>query len=324
MQTGKIDCTHDFYLKFFHLLLANNSITYDPFDFIFIDEAGDLNEVTLAIFLLLPAKRKVATGDRFQNIYQFNHTINCFTVLAEQGTIFRLTKSFRVAPHIATKIDTFCKKYLRQDMIFKGTKPKDNKINSRAYLTRTNAALIAKMIDLNAAGVPYGLLRKASEIFKLPLILCNLKPGHFIYDPAYKHLQEDVDLWGEDEELQEKYQSPLAYIASIYSKDFQLTQAIRLIMRHSRNTIISTFNEAKNHERKKHNYTLATVHSCKGLERDEITIADDLNNSIEDIAEDIENGKTIEDLSEKEVEALNLYYVACTRAAKVLNNAKWL
>ena len=63
MESGTIECTHDFYLKFFHLALRNQLVTYEPFDFIMLDEIGDVNEVTLEIFRLLPARIKVGTGD---------------------------------------------------------------------------------------------------------------------------------------------------------------------------------------------------------------------------------------------------------------------
>jgi len=51
------------------------------------------------------------------------------------------------------------------------------------------------------------------------------------------------------------------------------------------------------------------------LEFDEVVIATDLNESITKIV--AKNGATIPD----EVESLNLYYVACTRALKLLHNA---
>jgi len=73
-----------------------------------LDEAGDLNEVTLELFKLLPARIKVAVGDPNQNIYTFNHTINCFERLDGHGTTFKLSKSFRVPEHI----DRTCRKFL--------------------------------------------------------------------------------------------------------------------------------------------------------------------------------------------------------------------
>ncbi|PNX51221.1 MAG: hypothetical protein BV456_03940 [Thermoplasmata archaeon M8B2D] len=321
MQSADIECTHEFYLKLFHILLANNEIEYNNFDFIMLDEAGDLNEVTLEIFRLLPSNRKIAVGDPLQNIYTFNHTINCFEVLRDEGTMLKMSQSFRVADYIAERIEKFCIRYLDPDMEFKGIKVVDSTINSNGYLTRTNGALIAKMIELNIQNTPYALVRKATEIFRIPLMLCNIKYQGFISDQAYKHLQVDIDDWYENDHIRSNYTSPLMYIANVHKEDQQLVQAIRLIQRYGKPSIMNAYSEAKKHENTKQKYILATAHSCKGLEFDEVTISTDLNDSISEILASIQAGKKHSELSPSEQESLNLYYVACSRSAKVLNNA---
>ena len=318
MQNGRIECTHDFYLKLFHILLATNQITYDPFDFIMLDEAGDLNEVTLAIFQLLPTSKRIAVGDKHQNIYQFNNTINCFSVLDGQGTTFRLTQSFRVASHIATRIESFCRSYLDPDMQFKGIQLTDTSIHTRAFLTRTNSTLIAKMIQLNREGISYGLVRDPKEIFKLPLMLCNLSYQGFISDPSYKFLQADIDDWYETDHLREIYPTLFGYIASLCSEDDQLTKAISLIGQYGKAKILDAYEEARKHRKSSQSFILATAHSTKGLEFDEVTIADDLNECMKPIVPDPAL------LSSQQREIVNLYYVACSRAAKQLNNALYL
>ena len=321
METGKIECTHDFYLKLFHILLSKGNITYNNFDFIMLDEAGDLNEVTLEIFKLLPATRKIAVGDPFQNIYTFNHTINCFKELKNEGTLFRMSQSFRVADFIAKKVEKFSKKYLDPEMSFKGITVKDTTIKTKGYLTRTNGALISKMIELEQQGIEFGLVRKASEIFKLPLMLCSLKHQGFITEPAYKHIQADINDWYESPELKHQYKSPLSYLSKLYMDDMQLMQAIRLIQRYGISTVLSTYKEARKHEKSKQSYILATAHSCKGMEFDEVTIASDLNDSIVSIKQTIDTNKSLDSLTTSEQESLNLYYVAVSRSKKSLINA---
>lgn len=321
MQSATIECTHDFYLKLFHMMLANNSLTYDPFDFIMLDEAGDLNEVTLEIFKLLPSIRKVAVGDKHQNIYQFNDTINCFKVLEGQGTLLPMTKSFRVSKAIASKVEAFGRRYLDPLMSFEGTNSLSPAINTRAYITRTNSALIQKMIHLNSQGTAYSLNRSAKDIFKVPLMLCNIKYQGFITDPTYKFLQADIDNWYESDSLRTEYPSIFSYIAHECPEDVQLAQAIRLIQTHKKTLIISTFEEARLHEKSKHQLTLATVHSCKGSEYDEVTLADDLHEVTAVALDRIDGGSVA---SPKDLETINLYWVACTRAAKALNNARHL
>lgn len=324
MQHGTIECNHEFYLKFFHILLANGIVEYEPFDFIMLDEFGDANEVTIEIFRLLPSARKIAVGDPFQNIYTFNHTINGFDVLQNEGTLFRMSQSFRVADYIATRIDKFAVKYLDPNMKFIGVPMTNTTINTRGFITRTNGALISKMIELNQTGTSYGLVRSANEIFKLPLMLVNIKYEGLIQDPTYKHLQLDINDWFESDELQDKYSTVLSYLGNLYEDDVQLVQAINLVLKHKKAAIMNAYSEARKHEKSNQSYILATAHSCKGLEFDEVTLSQDMNNSIEKIIEKLKAGLTRDTLTRSEIEALNLYYVGCSRAAKVLNNANYL
>jgi superfamily I DNA/RNA helicase len=318
MHSAKIECTHEFYLKLFHIGLSDGSIKYQkPFDFVMIDEAGDLNEVTLEIFKLLPSKIKIAVGDKHQNIYSFNHTVNCFDLL--QGELFNLSQSFRVPQDIAEQVQTFCRTHLDPSMTFSGIPITDNTIETRGYLTRTNSALVARMIELNKSSTPYGLVRSASEIFKLPLIICSLKYQGTILDPSYRYLQTDIDDWYESPDLVERYKSPLSYLKSIYSEDVQISQAISLVLKYTKKGIIDAFNEAKKHESRQQNFILATAHSVKGLEFDEVVIAEDLNEMVKSM---IEN--EVDPSSSAYIDAMNLYYVACTRCLKSLVNASYL
>jgi superfamily I DNA/RNA helicase len=323
MDNGKIEVSHEFYLKRFHLALAHDEIEYEPFDFLMLDEAGDLNEVTLEIFLLLPSKKKIAVGDPHQNIYSFNHTINCFDVLEGKGKKFNLPQSFRVPSNIAPKIECFCNTYLDPHMDFEGTFTSDKTIESEGYITRTNGALIGKMVTLNAQGTSYGLTRKASEIFKLPLMLASMKYQGFVPDPSYQHIQTDFNTWTEKPDLKMAHKSPFSYIASLYDDDIQLVNACKLLNRYGKGTIYDTYKEAKNHEGKKHPLTLATAHSSKGLEFDKVTIGDDLNMSIADVVNYVSSTDNPIITSEQR-ESLNLYYVACTRALKHIENATHL
>ena len=263
MEQGTLDCTHEFYLKLFHILLASGDITLPNYDFIMLDEAGDINEVTLEIFRLLPSKLKIAVGDPLQNIYAFNHTVNCFALLKDEGKLFGMSKSFRVNKRIAAKIERFCRYTIDPNMVFEGIDT-DTTIVTRGFISRFNSSLIAKMIELNAYGTPYGLVRKAREIFKIPLMLASIKYKGFIPDPGYKHLQLHFNEWEEDTKLRKEFKSPLFYIASLFEDDVQLQGAIRLIAKHGKALLFETYKEAVKHEEAKQNFTLTTAHSSKG------------------------------------------------------------
>lgn len=320
MESGALPCTHEFYLKMFHILLADGVITFDPFDIIMLDEAGDLNEVTLAIFLLLPATRKIMVGDSLQNIFGFNHTIDCFVVMANQGTDFAMTQSFRVSDTIAARIEKFCNRYIDPTMVFRGTPIADSTIKTRAYIARTNATLISKMIELNISGTPYSLTREPAKLFEQVLIFMSLKYKGFISDPSLRYLQEDVDDYYSEPKLQEKHRSLFSYLRTLYPKDPIIEQNIALINRYGTPRIMQAYTEARKHRNHDNAIILGTAHSTKGLEYDEVTIAPDLNLTVSNILVSNLNA-TYDKLSSEERTELNLYYVACSRARKKLLNA---
>lgn len=325
MITGKSECTHEFYLKLFHIKLAYGNITYPTFDIIALDESGDLNPVTLEIFKLLPAVRKIMVGDPHQNIYQFNHTINCFSVMQDQGSYFPMTQSFRVDKDIAFRIQKFCRAYLHEDMSFKGTTIEDKSIKTRAYISRTNSALIRKLMELNKLAIPYKTIRDIKDIFALPIALCSIRPGGFTAISEYKYLQDDANNYGKSKELQSQYKTLLLYLRDLHEQDFALQQAIALIFQYGKSVIINCFEISKKHSKVSQTYLLGTVHSCKGLEMDSVELADDMNQAIQTITTSIRTGElSPEDLTPEERAELNLYYVACSRAKKEIHNAKYL
>ena len=55
------------------------------------------------------------------------------------------------------------------------------------------------------------------------------------------------------------------------------------------------------------------------LEYDEVTIGPDLNDSVTDVISCLVDPNYV--LTTEDINTLNLYYVACSRAKKVLNNA---
>lgn len=316
MISGKIDITHAFYLKYFHILLADGDLEFEPFDFIAIDEAGDLNSVTLEIFKLLPSPKKILVGDQVQNIYGFNGTINGFYEMADHGTSFPMTQSFRCDQSFSKGIEYFLQEYIDPSMEFKGVEHKDPVITTQAYLSRYNATLISEMVRCNREDIPYKLVRNPKELFKLPLILIRLKPRGFIPNPTYRFLQEDVDTYHASRGLQDRFSSLFSYLLAAHSDDRELKSAISILVRFGIKEVLSAFEEATKHMKTKCNYTLATSHSTKGNQFDEVTLADDMNDSISDIV-------TVEPdyHSPDDVQALNLYYVAASRAKYKLNNA---
>ena len=321
MLDKKIPCTHAFYLKLYHILLYLGCIHYDvPFDVIMLDEVGDINAVTLEIFLLLPANLKIMVGDPLQNIYSFNHTINGFKALADIGVTKTLSQSFRCSTAIASSIEDFIHRHLDDTIVFRGTDHADTTIRSEAIISRTNSGLIEYMITLTAQHTPFNLTRQAKEIFSNMLTLMNLKKDCKIYDNAMKYIQKDVDHYYSSKTLPSKYRTCLAYILTLHGdEDRNIKTAANTIMQHGASKIYNAYKHAQQAEKHPddHFITLSTCHSSKGLTFDSVTIAQDFD--LDDILE-----MKPSERSNSEEEELRLYYVACSRARIQLNNAIYI
>lgn len=266
MSTGEVTCTHAFYLKLYHILLVNGDIEQEELDILLLDEAGDLNAVTLQIFLAFPAKKRVMVGDPNQNIYSFNNTINGFEELRGIGTQLGLTNSFRVSKEIAYKVELFARDTFDEQMQFRGTTYDNSDLETFAYISRTNGQLISKMMDLNLFNTPYNLVRPVKSIFELPMVLIGLKEGGKIHNPQYKYLQDDTDDYYKSKALQRDYKTPLSYIAEVHSDSPSVKSAINMLQTHGAKDLIDAKNIALKYETAKQRYplTVCTSHSSKG------------------------------------------------------------
>lgn len=312
MVENEVHCTFSFILKFFHLMLEQSMIEVPEVDLLMLDEAGDTTGVTLEIFKLLPAKKKIMVGDPNQNIYSFMHTINGFELLKHVGVTKHLSQSFRVSDGIAKRVEKFVKGNFNKDMEFKGIENKIcPEINSCAYIARTNATLIRRMIILYKTRTPFNLTRAPTEIFNLPLILMNIsKPDAVIMDKKYKHLKDDYRHYLRiRERMNDESFSFFKYLMNEYPEDRALKSAINLLINYTYSEIYDVYKAAKEFKGRAV-ITVTSAHASKGLEFDEVYIEDDMNQCLPSEIE------TEEDLTE-----YKLYYVACTRAKYFLNNA---
>lgn len=317
MEDAAIDCTFGFILKRFQVLVHLNLVKLPHYDLLLLDEAGDVTACSLDLFNHIPAKKKVMTGDPIQNINSFMHTINGFEEMSTQGIHLPLTQSFRVSEAIATQVEAFCHKYISRTMEFKGVPISNPTINSIAYLSRTNAQLIDRMIKLHQLGTKYTLLRPLESIFALPLTMANLNNPRWGRRDEFTHIYTAVDRWEGSPELQLHYKTSLSYLKHYFIHDIQIQSAIALILKYGAKGVIDTYYTAKAMNKPRQVVTIATAHVSKGQEYDHVYIEDDLNsyciNAIENQYE-----------SEDTMQAYYLYYTACTRARIRLDNAQAL
>ena len=272
MKEGVCECSHDFYLKLFHIFLHHKIIKTTDYDLLMLDEAGDVNGASLEIFRLLSAEKKVMVGDNQQNIYSFNQTINGFEALKDEGTSLGLSQSFRVSTSISPYIEDFCHAYLDPSMVFKGVEYKsipEHNVATFGYIARTNGGVVAKMIELEEQRQRYNLTRPVKSLFALPLLLMRLNktPDSEIFATEYKFLEEDMRDYISDHKLQMHFKSPLMYIEAQHGDDAGIMSALNLLKRFEPGKIINTYNKALEHEKhhETHQITVTSAHSSKGL-----------------------------------------------------------
>jgi len=353
MRQGLTDrVTHSFYLKEFELALKKNKIrNFEKFDIVFLDEAQDTNDVTLSIFNNIPAKQKILVGDRHQQIYAFRGSINAMNKIHTES-VYYLTHSFRFPQEIADRASTFLKIFKNEQKPLIGKGERSDKIKTKAYLSRTNAKLIEKMLEIDklidiGKNTNFKTIRHPDMLFSLVLNLIKFFNGEEV-EKEYQYLNNinSIDKYSEIKTLEDKL-TLMAYDTN----DVELLGSINLINKFGEFKILDIYEIAKDFykklDNKNVNWFLSTAHTSKGLEWDYVELADDFDpldimakwyifNLFNDknITREIiyktkdkilkENNQIILDIVSKINEdkinyvalanELNLYYVAITRA----------
>jgi hypothetical protein len=326
MTYGEISCSHSFYLKLYHILLTTGVVEAPKCDLLMLDEAGDITPITLDIFKLIKSPKKVLVGDAMQNIYGFNNTINGFTALKSEGVSVPLTQSFRVSSPIAARIEAFCRNEIDSDMEFKGRDYASNEVVTKAFISRYNSELVEEMFKLQFNNVKFNTTRSIDTILELPLLLANLGNGKAIKATQYKFIEKLRKQWETTPALHRTYPTVQRYVAKVTSDDDEISRGFSVVYKHGPTQLNALAKYVRECNKEIHPLTLTTAHSSKGLEFDEVTIANDLNEvTLEAITElpEAEAEKDIEAIVHY-TEQLRLYYVATSRAKVSLLNAKML
>lgn len=318
MNRGDISVTHGFYLKKFQL-----SKPLLPYDIILFDEGQDASPVMLDVFLAQNAK-KIIVGDIHQQIYGWRNAIN-----ALQNVNFKeysLSKSFRFDNNVANLAIEILnwKQHLKENANWKieGLGKKKKKIRSSAFIARTNLTLFTMAIELvfergeinslyfegNLNSYTY-----ASEGASLFDVL-NLYNGkkEFIRDPVVKSMESFSDLC--------KYAEEQA--------DQELNMIIELVRKYDDKIpwYIKKIREmhVADDKREQADMIFSTVHRCKGMEYDSVTLGNDFisEEKLLKIVDKIEKGEEKEVDFSKLNEEINLLYVAVTRCTSKLQLSK--
>lgn len=291
---------HDGYLKLFQL--SHPRLTYQC---ILFDEAQDANPATTDI-VLRQSCDKVFVGDEHQAIYAFRGAENALERLPAEHTL-HLTESFRFGRGIANLATMLLRELKRDWNTVKGrgrwevTRFEVDTDQPFAFIARTNAAIFDEAVGaLSQRAAMHFVGGPAGYRFDKILDGFYLFSGspELVRDPYFRRFPsfDDMMRFGQDTgdlELKMLCRVVLKYIYDIPGLIEQLTQAH-----------IADMDAAA--------VVFATAHKAKGLEFDQVALADDYASLIDE-----ETGKPFEPEQLDSQEA-NLIYVSVTRVRRAL------
>ena len=312
MDNAEISLTHDFYLKKFQL--ANPVL---PYDYILFDEGQDASAAMLDVFLKQKAI-KIIVGDKHQQIYGWRYAINSLQQV--DFPVYHLSNSFRFDDEvalIANKVLNW-KKHLNQQSAVKivGAGSPSESIQTKATLGRGNLSLLLNAIAQWQRG--------------------NIKKVYFEGNiNSYTFADEGASLYdvlslhnGKPEKIKDRLIAGMKTMKELEdyidkTEDSGLSMIVDVVKEFG-NKLPSLISELKtNHTTAKEEADMifSTVHRCKGMEYDEVTLLNDFITE-EKLKKNIaQQGteKITEQFKNKQSEEVNILYVAVTRAKSKLN-----
>ncbi|MDO6435142.1 3'-5' exonuclease [Flavitalea sp. BT771] len=308
MNKGEIPIIHDFYLKKFQL-----SKPALPFDTILFDEGQDASAAMLDIFLCQRAT-KVIVGDSHQQIYGWRYAVNSLEKVDYPS--FDLSASFRFDQDVAQLARSVIswKRHLKipSALTISGS-GKPGRIKTRAVIARTNTGLLVKAIEL--------LIEKK----EIASVYFEGRIENYTYANEGASIYDVLNLYnGEKERVRDKMIASMKDMDELeeyieHTGDAQLRMLVEVVKEYGKKIpgYIKKLKECHlDHDQKdKADMIFSTVHRCKGMEYDEVTLADDFitEAKVQDASSADEGDGT-----SRLYEEINLLYVAITRAKSVL------
>lgn len=273
---------HDTYLKLWQL-----SKPQLPYDIIYFDESQDGNPVMLDVIMNQKHCKIVYVGDSFQSIYQWRQAVNAMESIEAPTKV--LSQSFRFGESIAD-LATYI---IDGKICIKGTESINSVIgnvqeDNYTMVFRTNACLIDNAVRLLDSGKR---IRCEIDTTKFESLLKSLE-ALFLGDT--KNVKdEDISLYGTWNDFLESLDEHVGY-----------KRIVNIVLSNQTQRYLSALNKMKR-QASDYNILLITAHKSKGMEWDNVIVADDFPI---DVILKLEHEKGY---NQQEV---NLFYVACTRA----------
>lgn len=279
--------THDGYL---HLWVMGSPQL--PGEYVFLDEAQDTNGIVLRLVRSQKAAQIVAVGDRWQQLYEWRGAQNAMQVLPCEIER-RLATSFRFGEALAGNASAVLG-LLGESVPLRGNPESPGMLaqvtKPDAILARTNALAIAEVVSALDRDERPHLVGGTSQMVKTLEAIEGLQDGHASELPefiGFKH-------WHEVERASEEPDGA------------ELRQWVRLVGDYGTSDLRRALQVLPSNEANA-TVVISTGHKSKGREWPQVRLCDDFLPG---------SAKTGGDTADSE---LMLYYVACTRARKVLD-----
>ncbi len=312
MKNKQIEATHDFYLKMFYLnKKISNNLNYD---LVLVDEAQDISDVMIGIIENLNCRR-IYVGDSFQQIYTFRFATNALNKIDLPS--FDLTKSFRFGDNYAKTLES------NLNSLYEITKTRLLKISG----VETNTKIGREFINFSK---PFCVIARSTFGLIQQLV-------YFIHDKKKIYFEGGYNSYSFMNQtvysifyLKQKKNDKIT-IDEI--KDFETIAELEQFAKDTKNQdylniikFINTYGDnifeinkkIKEHlvnDKKDADIIFTTTHKSKGLEYEQVIMADDFISKKELV-------NTKNKLSfQRANEELNIYYVAATRAKKTIQMA---
>ncbi|MDF2191412.1 UvrD-helicase domain-containing protein [Paraflavitalea sp. CAU 1676] len=309
MDKGEVEIIHDFYLKKFQLMAPRL-----PYDFILFDEGQDASAAMLDVFFRQTAT-KVIVGDTHQQIYGWRFAVN--SLEKADFKTYQLSTSFRFGQDIAdlAKRVLSYKAHIDQEIeVTINGKGAGTTMKSKAVIARSNLGLLLAAIGQVQEG-------------KLKKIYFEGNLNSYTYADEGASLYDVLNLYNDKKQLirdemiggMKDMKDLEEYIEK--TEDKQLGMMVEIVKEYGNELpIILNSIRAKHvsdNDKDKADMVFSTVHRCKGIEYDEVTLADDFITEVR--LKKIKDDKKKEDVDLARLnEEINLLYVAVTRAKRLL------
>lgn len=287
---SEVCCTHNTYLKLYQL----SSPDLSEYKVIYLDEAQDGNAVTLDIIMRQKDKCKlIFVGDKFQQIYSWNGSVNTMQNLNCPKAV--LTKSFRFGEDLARVATAI----LRNDVKITGNENIDTAVGDQNVLDYDKPYTIIYRSNMELLFSAVELLSKGDKInvnIDLRDFVAMIKSAEALIEGDLKKVKhENIIPFNNWDEMKEEGK-----------EDRELGRIVKIVEGGDSQEMIDVLHSY--HSTGDELITLTTAHKSKGLEFQQVRLAEDFPSNY------TKDGKFV-GLSDEES---NLLYVSATRAIVAL------